>query len=207
MRGVDVDQFFAVQQELDETRETGSLGYRGLVGPPSRRPSTIVARLVGRMMRKSLPTATSSFERPPSVLDTRTSDLVPAGQESGLVTPTNQVLMTLPVADSRKTSPASSRRSSLRRQECIDVDEDEHEAISSQSVSEDDFEDDEKPVNKQCMVSGGSFVPTVYVTPPPSTVFTPSDSSSGHEVINHFQFFHLLFKRHVFLGVLLTIDT
>lgn len=189
MHGVELDKFFARQQELEEARETGSLGYRGLVGPPSRRPSTIVARLMERMLQKSLPTASSSFDCPPKEESRE--------EEKEDTVTLNSQLMTVPVADSRKTSPASSRRSSLRRQDCIDLQElhdevHDRQSNNSQSVSEDDHEEEkqdteenEKLSNKACSGVGAAFLPTVYVTPPPSTVFSRSTAnSSGHEVIS-----------------------
>ena len=137
MRGVDIEQFFQTQQEINDTFETGSLGYRGLVGPPTRRPSGIVARLYDRMLRKSSgPTICSSFENPsgppihmmePLTLKLPHPEVLIESEEPS-VTPTNNhpaygfymQAMMVPPYGSRNSSLASSRRSSLRRQECVD---------------------------------------------------------------------------------------
>lgn len=218
MRGVDIEQFFATQQEMNDTFETGSLGYRGLTGPPTRRPSGLVARLYERMRRKSAgPTTCSSFDNPsPSpVVDALALKIQPevmTAEPDEALTPTNPPFtvgnLPLMTCESRQSSLASSRRSSLRRQECVEecvqepVGGDECHPIdveSSNEPVEDDLErhpreptsefDSDPPVAE-------TLLPTVYVTPPPSTIFSQTSLDMPESVTTHEVFFVLIFTFH-----------
>ena len=178
MRGVDIENFFAAHQEMDDTFETASLGYRGLSGPPSRRPSNLVARLYERMSRKSSsgPQTCSSFENPPPAMESLTLKLpeVPVDAEETALTPTNQSISFHPLLE----SASSSRRSSLRRQECLDLPDTAEEEQPEEIPESGSF-------NRSLLAN---VLPTVYVTPPPSTIFSQAsldlpESVTTHEVI------------------------
>ena len=204
MRGVDIDQFFAAQQEMTDTFETGSLGYRGLTGPSTRRPSGLVARLYERMRRKSSccsagPTTCSSFDTkdPPSTSSPTPPFLLPlppaneiAEPDADVQTPTNPPPLALPLLlaigfgnqsrpESRPSSSlASSRRSSLRRQDGVDQD---HLTEAEEDNVTAELEPDSLPV--------------AYVTPPPSTIFSQvsldmpeAQYEVGHLEFHSFQF-------------------
>ncbi|KAI9552471.1 hypothetical protein GHT06_022837 [Daphnia sinensis] len=196
MRGVDIDQFYQTQQEINDTFETGSLGYRGLVGPPTRRPSNIVARLYERMLRKnSGPTSCSSFEYPPGQSAEPLTLKLPHPEvlvemEESAVTPTNAPsasFNTNPMMKppgSRNSSLASSRRSSLRRQECVDLDaeptacaEPVEDILCQQSEQSSGF------VSGRMLAN--ALLPIVYVTPPPSTVFSQASLDMPESITTH----------------------
>ncbi|XP_045034253.1 uncharacterized protein LOC116933195 isoform X1 [Daphnia magna] len=196
MRGVDIDQFYQTQQEMNDTFETGSLGYRGLVGPPTRRPSNIVARLYERMLRKnSGPTSCSSFEYPPGQSAEPLTLKLPHPEvlvemEESAVTPTNPPstsFNTNPMMKppgSRNSSLTSSRRSSLRRQECVDLDE---EPTACAEPAEDIV--CQQSEQSSGFISGrmlaNALLPTVYVTPPPSTVFSQASLDMPESITTH----------------------
>ena len=222
MRGVDIEQFFLTQQELNDTFETGSLGYRGLVGPPTRRPSGIVARLYERMLRKSSgPTICSSFENPPGPSHTVEPLTLKLPHPEALVeseelavTPTNnnqpacsfgaQTSAMMPPTGSRNSSLASSRRSSLRRQECVDEEtvasaEPAEEILCQQSEQSSGF------ISGRMLANASQILPTVYVTPPPSTIFSQAsldmpESVTTHEVYNFFPFLFMARGEEIWLN-------
>lgn len=181
---------------MDEARET-SLGYRGLTGPAFRRPSLIVAKLVEKMMAKSgCPTAASSFECGPVLPP-------PVPPEEMMTTPQlGSQLMTLPLVESQGTTPASSRRSSLRRQECIDLDDlSEEPRVECQPSADgqgrkeelrgtDDGDIKSKGSHSEDQLPNDPPVPTVYVTPPQNANSTSSTDapSSGHDVSQYLDF-------------------
>lgn len=198
---MDIEHFFATQQEMNDTFETGSLGYRGLTGPPTRRPSGIVARLYERMLRKSSgPTTSSSFENPslgpnvdclPSLTLELKSNPIEMESDENAITPTNQPpfnqlnhtpLMAVNDRGSCKSSLASSRRSSLRRQDCVDLDEpmilEPAGEICQQSEQSSGF------ISGRLMANA-SQLPTVYVTPPPSTIFSQASLDLPESVTTH----------------------
>lgn len=134
MKGVELDQLFAQQQEEEEAA-TSAMGYRGLAGPPERRPSGLIARLYERMgvSRKGSagqPSNTASVD----LLDEISLQILEDSSEeeeeeedagpAEMKTPTN-VLPVNPLdvpldPSSRRSSLASSRKSSLKRQERFD---------------------------------------------------------------------------------------
>ena len=138
MKGVELEQLFAQQQEEEEAEEA-AMGYRGLAGPPNRRPSGLIARLYERMTtsRKSSsgqPSNTASFDHPihPDQLALKIEEpLAPTTDDheaaDDLQTPTNNIPgnpLDLPSGcPSRVSSRASSRKSSLKRQDRFDNDE------------------------------------------------------------------------------------
>lgn len=199
LRGVNVEQFLTLQQELDDAMETGSLGYRGLSGPSTRRPSTIVARLMERMRDNSkddfklrrTSTPSSSIDNPSfSTNKNERNDLLSLTEESIAEEQSLTIPLESSCPGSRKSS-LSSRKSSLKRQERIEVDDekifDESTTyfMTSLSVSQDSsgFHD-----LSQCNASQGVGLvttllspakalapfPSVYVSPPPSIVFSHS---------------------------------
>lgn len=193
MRGVDIDEFYQTQQEMNDTFETGSLGYRGLAGPPTRRPSNIVARLYERMLRKnSGPTISSSFEYPPGQsIEPLTLKLphpeVLVEMEESAVTPTNQPSISfnaypmMKPPGSRNSSLASSRRSSLRRQECLDHDEDP--VACAEDITCHHSEQSSGFASGRMLAN--ALLPTVFVTPPPSTVFSQASVDMPESITTH----------------------
>jgi len=154
LRGVHIDQFLAIEQELDEAAETGSLGYRGLSGPSTRRPSTIVARLMERMrdnlrddykLRKS---SSFSTDIPSFCYKNEKNDLISLPEE----TVSDEQTLSLPsesCATSRKSSFTTSRKSSfttsrksslksLKRQECVELDDDKIFPLADTDQHEDE---------------------------------------------------------------------
>ncbi len=196
MRGVDIENFFAAHQEMDDTFETGSMAYnRGITGPPSRRPSNLAARLYERMLRKnSGPQTCSSFENPPPLAGVECltlkiePDAVALDAEDAVLTPTNppSSLHSHPLITATG-SATSSRRSSLRRQECLDHEEplpvSESQEIC-QIISEHNNNNNNSGGLARLMASE-SVLPTVYVTPPPSTIFSQASLDLPESVTTH----------------------
>jgi hypothetical protein len=115
--------------------------------------------------------------------------------EESAVTPTNNQPPSYgfniqPPTASHNSSLASSRRSSLRRQECVDGDgetvacaDPAEEILCQQSEQSSGF------VSGRMLVNASQILPTVYVTPPPSTIFSQASLDMPESVTTHEVFF------------------